>query len=121
MDVGEAVVKPVSDEVGKAIEQGVQSTVSGPQIDPAVQQQKQLEEQKKRNEAIWVINKYKKLDQAQLQVRQEARQKEMQKKQEEEQQKQQVQQYKVVEQQKEQQVMAVKQAQTRAEIKRGGG
>ncbi len=118
-DVGKEVIG--NDEVGKAIEQGAQSTTQNPQIDPAIQQQKRLEEQKKRNEALWVIDRYKKIDQAQMQVRQASKQEEMQKKQVEEQQKQKVQQYKVVEQQKRQQVMAVQQAQTRTEVKKGGG
>ncbi|KKS70760.1 MAG: hypothetical protein UV41_C0014G0014 [Candidatus Daviesbacteria bacterium GW2011_GWA2_42_7] len=121
MDVGEAVVKPVTDEVGKAIESGVQSTVSGPQIDPAVQQQKQMEDQKRKAWAIKVIEWNKNLQAAQAKVRQEAQQKTLQQKQEEDSQKQKVQQYKVVEQQKRQQVMAVQQAQTRTEVKKGPG
>lgn len=121
VDVGEAVVKPVSDEVGKAIEQGAQSTFTGPQIDPALQQQKQVEDQKKKAWAIKVIEWNKNLQAAQAKVRQEAQQKTLQQKQEEDSQKQKVQQYKVIEQQKKQQVMAVQQAQTRTEVKRGGG
>lgn len=121
VDVGEAVVKPVSDEVGKAIEQGAQATFTGPQIDPALQQQKQVEDQKKKAWAIKVIEWNKNLQAAQAKVRQEAQQKTLQQKQEEDSQKQKVQQYKVIEQQKKQQVMAVQQAQTRTEVKRGGG
>lgn len=121
VDVGEAVAKPVSDEVGKAIEQGVQSTVASPQIDPAAQQQKQEEDQKRRDWAIKVIEWNKNLQASQAKVREEQQQKELQKKQEEEQEKQKVQQYKVVQQQKRQQVMAVKQAQTRTEVKKGPG
>lgn len=45
VDVGEAVVKPVVDEVGKALEQGVQNVVSSPkQLTPAQQQQKQQQD-----------------------------------------------------------------------------
>ncbi|OGE20332.1 hypothetical protein A3A14_02255 [Candidatus Daviesbacteria bacterium RIFCSPLOWO2_01_FULL_43_38] len=122
VDVGEAVVKPVTDEVGKAIESGVQSTVSGPQIDPAVQQQKQMEDQKRKAWAIKVIEWNKNLQAAQAKVRQEAQQKTLQQKQEEEAQKQKVQQYRVIEQQKKQQQMSVAQlAARKTEIRRGPG
>lgn len=122
VDVGEAVVKPVTDEVGKAVEQGAQSTFASPQVDPAILQQKQVEGQKRKAWAIKVIEWNKNLQAAQQKVRQETQQKELQKKQEEQQQKEKVQQYRVIEQQKKQQQFSVAQlAERKAEIKRGPG
>lgn len=104
-DLGEAVVKPVAEEVGKAIEEGVQSIVSGPpqplSQDQDIQQQKQLEEQKKLAWAKRVIEWNRKLQEGQDKVRRE-KQQELLRKQQEEQEKKRVKQFKVIEQKKKQ-------------------
>ena len=122
VDVGEAVAAPIKDEVGKFIETGVQSVIgSTPKpIDPMEKQKRQAEELKKKQEANWVIERYQALDQAQAQVRQQQAQ-EIQKKQQEQQQKQQVKQYEIVQKQKQAINTQVREAQTKAEVKRGVG
>ncbi|MFH0937565.1 MAG: hypothetical protein V1808_04740 [Candidatus Daviesbacteria bacterium] len=124
-DVNEAVVKPVVDEVGKAIEEGVQSVVSGPPKaspqDPATQQTKQAEETKKKAWATHVIDWYKKIDEEQAKVRQ-AKQQELTQKQQEEQQKKEVKQFESLQQEKKkEQLTAVQLAARATEIKRGVG
>lgn len=116
-EIGEAAVKPVIDEVGKAIEQGVQSVI-GSQLTPQQLQQKELERQKKLAETRRVIDHYKKIDQEQKLVRQQKKQEEMQKKQEEGQ-KQQVQEIK--KEQKKQQIPEEVRARAMAETKVGRG
>lgn len=121
-DMQEAVIKPVSDEVGKSIEQGVQSVVSGPPpVDPVSQQKKQEENQKKLAWAQKVIGWYKHMDDSQKKVRQEQQQKTQFEEQKEQQDKQ-VKQYKAVEkQQKGQQLTSVQQAARKTEIRGGVG
>lgn len=123
-DVGEAVVKPVVDEVGKALEEGVSSVVSGPKIkpqDPLVQQQKQAEEAKRLSWARYVIDWYRRLQASQEKVRTQEQQKLAQIKQEETQENQ-GKQFEVIEQKrKEQQMNAVQLAGRKTEIKRGVG
>lgn len=123
-DVGEAVAKPVKDEVGKAIEEGVQSVIRGTQAklpDPLEQKKKQEEELKKKRWAMRVIEWNKQLDEAQKKVRQENQQKITQQKQEEDEKKK-VKQFKVMEGQKKKQDFSQAQlAERRAEIKRGVG
>lgn len=120
-DVNEAVVKPVTDEVGKAIESGVQSVVQGPVQKSAPQQPfegKQLEDQKKLVEARRKIDWWKTLGEAQRKAREEERQKQMQRVQEEKK-KQEVKQFTI--QQKKRQLPAEIAARGKAEIKRGIG
>lgn len=120
--VAETLAKPVIDEVGKAIEQGVQSVVGGQKLDPAVQQQKRAEEQRKRQEVLRRIEWFKKLEVGHQQFAQQKKQKEQQKLQEEQQKKQNVQQKAFEQQQKQQQVaVATRNAQTRTETKKGVG
>lgn len=118
--VKEAVAKPVIDEVGKAIEEGVQS-VTGSQkpLDPIAQQKKLEEEQKRKQWAIHVIKWNETLQQNQQQVRQQKQQEEQTKK-EEEKKEEQVKQYKAIEK-KQQESIALKQTQTRTETKGGVG
>lgn len=123
VDVNEAAVKPVVDEVGKAIEEGVQSTVTGPKpLDPAMQQQKRVDEQKRKDWAVHVINWNKQIQQEQQKVRGSKQQEQMQKSQEESE-KQKVKQFKLVEKQQKQQVQmnTAQLAARKAEIKRGVG
>ncbi len=126
-DVGEAVVKPVADEVGKAIEEGVQSVVSGPktnppigrQIDPVAQQKRHEDEAKRKTWAEHVINWNQQIQTSQDKVRQEEKQK-LQAKKQEDQQKQEVKQYKAIEaQKKDQQITAIRREQTKTERKGG--
>ncbi len=123
-DISEAVVKPVSDEVGKAIEQGVQSVIKGPgQNSPSNQQinpqQIKQEEQVKLAETRRKLDWWKNLADAQNKVRAEQKQKEeerlkvMEKKKE-------IKQFEVT---KKKQALAasVREAQTRTEAKKGVG
>ena len=120
-DVKEAVVKPVVDEVGKAIEQGVQSVVNPQALDPAVQEKKRLEEKAKIQQLYKRIEWYKNIEDAQAKVRQDQKQKEQAKIQEE-QQKKEVKQFKVLEEQKKKQEMTqVQREARRTEIKGGVG
>lgn len=123
-DIGEAVVKPVIDEVGKAIEEGAQSVIGTPvqkPIDPVEQKKKQEEDLKKKQWAMNVINWNKQLDMAQGKVRQEEKQKEQGKKQEEDESKK-VKQYEILQQQKKSQQMTTLQKESRkTEIKGGVG
>lgn len=116
--LSEAVVKPVSDEVGKALEQGAQS-VTGQTLDPAVQQKKEVENQKKLAWAQKVIAWYKQVDGAQKMVRQE-KQQATQVQQQEQQQEREVQQYKLVEKQQKQQELTHLQKEARKTEIRGG-
>jgi len=123
-DVGEAAIKPVVDEVGKAIEEGVQSVASGPKqkaADPAVQQKKAEDEAKRRVWAEHVITWNQNIQASQDKVRQEEQQKLIRKKQEE-QKVQEVKQYKAIEaQKKDQQMTNIQKEQTKSERKGGVG
>lgn len=123
-DISEAVIKPVADEVGKAIEEGAQSVMGAPMqkpLDTVEQKKKQEAEEKKKQWAMSVINWNKQLDSAQTKVRQKRQQQEQQKKQEEEEKKK-VKQYEVMQQQKKSQQMTALQRESRkTEIKGGVG
>ena len=135
-DVGEtinqSVVKPVTDEVGKAIEAGIQSVVGGQSVDPQQKsfdsaqdkQQKNLEDQEKIAEWRWKLQKLKELEEAQRKVREEEKQKSLdyaQDKQEEQDKKEktEVKKFEVFKKQKE--VNPEIAAKGKAEIKRGVG
>lgn len=121
-EISEAVVKPVTDEVGKAIEQGAQSVVGvNPKpVDPMVEQKKQEEELKRKQWAMQTIQRYKEIDEAQKKVRQEQKQKETQVKQEEEEKKK-IKQYELMKKKQKPLPQAVSEAQRKTEIKRGVG
>lgn len=123
-DVSEAVVKPVTDEVGKAIEEGAQSVMGIPTqkpLDPVEQKRKQEEDFKTKQRAMYIINWHKQLDASQGKVRQEEKQQVQQKKQEEDEKKK-VKQYEVLQQQKKSQQMTALQKESRkTEIKGGVG
>lgn len=120
-DVKEAVVKPVVDEVGKAIEQGVQSVVNPQSLDPAVQEKKKQEEEKKRQHVLRTIDWYKNIEDAQAKVRYEQQQK-IQAKNQEEQQNKQVKQFEVIEKQKKQaQLTHLEKESRKTELKGGVG
>ncbi|MDO8429258.1 MAG: hypothetical protein Q7S88_01385 [Candidatus Daviesbacteria bacterium] len=122
-DVNQAVVKPVVDEVGQALELGVKSVIGGPQTtqdDPAKRQQKQLEEQKKKQEALRVLDWYKKIEESQKVVRTQSQQ-QVQEKESQEAEEEKVQQFKVMEKQKKQQSIAITQAKTKTEARGGVG
>ncbi len=67
-DINEAVVKPVADEVGRALEQGAQAVKGGqtqPQsgnVNPQKIQQTQLDEQQKIRQWRWRLDQIKKLN-----------------------------------------------------------
>lgn len=126
-NIGEAVVKPVAEEFGKAVEQGIQTVVQGPQnITPQqkpldVDQGRQLKEQKELAEARRKIAWWKSLGEAQREVREQEKQKKLQAQQSfgEAQDKQnQIKQFEVV---KKKQDIALAAAQRKVEIKRGVG
>lgn len=123
-DIGEAIVKPVTDEVGKAIEEGAQQVTGSSQVkplDPVVQQAKLVEDQKKRAWAIRVIEWNKKLQEEQQKVRQQNFQQDAGKKQED-QEKKKIKQFQIVEkQQKQMQMDATQKAARKTEMKGGVG
>lgn len=123
--LSEAVAKPVVDEVGKAIEVGVQSVTGStpkPQ-DPLTQQKKQEAEQKKKAWALSVIDWYKKIQEKQAQVRQNNLQQDQAKRtqEEEDKEKAQIKQYEVVKKQEQVLPPGVAQAQGKVEKKGGVG
>lgn len=123
-DISEAVVKPVTSEVGQAIEQGVGSVVgSSKPPDPGEEQKKQqkrLEEEKKKAWALRVIEWNKQLQAAQDKVRKEEEEKRRQGLGEDEEKKK-VKQFEIIKKQQKQGFSAVRVAQTKTEIKRGVG
>ena len=125
-DVGESinqsVVKPITDEVGKAIEAGIQSVVGGSTVTPQDKQKKNLEDQQKIAQWRWRLQKLKELEEAQTKVREEQKQKQLMVLQQEEQAKKdktEVKEFEVFKKQKE--VNPEIQAKGKAEIKRGVG
>ena len=130
-DTGEAIVEPVKDAFGEAIEQGVQAIIPGPQQAPQdpqaaqkfqqEQAQKQEENQAKRQWAEAIIARYRKTDDEQAAVRMKQKQEDNMKQQEEQQEKQE----KGFELQKQEQksadLTAIQQAARRTEIKGGLG
>lgn len=125
-DISEAVVKPVTDEVGKAIEEGTQSIVGSGQYsqnppNPAEQQKKKLEEQKRKDWALRVIDWNSAIQSQQQKIRQENQQKINQQNQEEQETKK-VKQFQVMERQEKRQQLSQSQlAERKAEVKRGVG
>lgn len=80
-DIGEAVVKPVVDEVGRAIETGTRAVAYGanpPGQDPKQSSQKETDRQKKISDWRWVLQKQQEQANAQTKVRQEYKQKHFQ-------------------------------------------
>ncbi|MBI4040186.1 hypothetical protein HY389_02425 [Candidatus Daviesbacteria bacterium] len=120
--VGEAVVKPVVDEFGKAVEEGAQ-TIAGSQSsqDPQIQQRKQEEEQKRKDWALRVIDWNKKLDADLQKVRQQKQQAEQQRLQSMQQQTQKEQAQIIEKQQKKAQLTAVEREARKTELKGGVG
>lgn len=114
-DISEAVVKPVTDELGKAIEVGVKSVVGSPNPQPATQV-KQEEQQK--SEVRRKIEFWKKLDEEQRKVRDAERQKQMQQQQVVTQEKQ-IKQFEIVKKKKENKALSF--AQRKTEIRGGVG
>lgn len=119
--VAEAVVKPVVDEVGKALEIGVQSITGTGQmatLDPQEEAKKKQEEEiKKRNIKVF-LNQFQ-TDQTRFNQQKQAE--EQKKLQQDEAKKQQVQQIKVFEQEKKEKSIVEQTGKGRAEIKRGIG
>lgn len=118
--IGEAVVNPVKDEVGLALEQGV-SSIMGTNLkptDPKEEAKKKADDQKKRQNILRFLNQFN-TDKQRYEV---LKQQEEQRKQAEEQQKTQekmkIKQLQIVKKQK---VEAITQAQTRMEAKKGIG
>lgn len=125
-DVGETlnqtVIRPVVDEVGKAIEAGIQSVVGGQTVDPQHKQQKQVEDQKNLAEWRWRLQKIKELEDSQRRIRDEQKKKQLAVQQQEEQAKEenvQVKEFEIFKKQKE--VNPEIAAKGKAEIKRGVG
>lgn len=120
-DINEAVVKPVTDEVGKAIEIGVKSVMgtptptSAPPQDPS---QAKLEDQKKYAEVKRKIDFWKKLDEEQKRIRDEQKQKQLQQRQVVAEEKQ-VKQFETVK--KQNRNIALERAKAKTEIKGGVG
>lgn len=131
-DIAESVVKPVTDEVGKAIEEGAKSVVGTPITqDPAAQHQpgagrpldekKEIEVQKRKQWALRVIQWHKNIDAAQKQVRIQKQQELQAKQQVESQTKQKAAQTKLIQQRKRVEMNAAQVAERHTEIKKGVG
>jgi len=115
-DVGEAIVKPVADEVGKAIETGTQAVVYGVNPsgqDPKQQAQKEEDRQKKISNWRWFLQKHQEQKAASDKVRQDNKQAQFQQTQVVQQEKQ----VQNLETQKKKQNIALKQATTKTESK----
>lgn len=120
-DVGEAVVTPIRDEVGKALEQGVQTVVSGPKTALPNKPQagnSKIETQKNLAEARRKIKWWQDLEEAQKRVREGQKQKQMQATQVVQEEKQ-IKQFEVVRKQKKDENLI--RAQRKTEIKGGVG
>lgn len=120
-DISEAAIKPVVDEVGRALETGIQTVIHGPQatsIDPKVQAQKKADEEKRKTWALRVIDWNQKLAHEQSKVRQAAQQKQTQEE-GEKQQGQKVKQFKL--DQKKREVPAELKARNTTETRKGVG
>lgn len=126
-NIGEAVVKPVIDEVGKAIETGTQSVLNRPpsgqqpttpSLDPALQQQAQATEQVGLSDARRKIKYWQDLASAQAKVREDQRQKEQERLQEDPQ-RSKIKQFEI--QEKKKQNIALQQAKTKTEVRKGVG
>ncbi len=125
-NIGEAVVKPVMDEVGKAIEVGVQSVLNKqpvqPQttspIDPMQQQQISDNEQVGLVDARRKIKYWQDLAGAQARVREEQKKKEQDRLQVDTQKKQ-IKQFEIQEKKKDN--IALKQSQIKTEVRKGVG
>lgn len=130
-DVGEALVEPVKDQVGEAIEQGVQA-VAPPKQQPSPQTPQQLREQqaeqvKKREEekkrldwAQATIARYQKIEEEQAAVRAKKKQEEQVKQQEEEVEKQELG-FELQQKEQKSQDIALQQAKTKTEVRGGVG
>ena len=119
-DIGEAVVKPVVDEVGKAIETGTQAVVYGsnpPGQDPKLAAQKEADRQKKIADWRWVLQKQKEQASAVAKVREESKQKQFQQTQVKQQEKQ----VKDLQTAKRKENIALKRATTKTEVRGGVG
>lgn len=121
--VGESVAKPIVDELGKVLEtagQSITGSSSQPQQTPEDEQKKKLDEDKKKQWALRVIEWNKQLQTNQQKVRQEEEQKKAAQIQAEQQQKK-VKQYELIEKQQKSQQVAVAQAQRKTEVRGGVG
>lgn len=119
-DLNEAVVKPVTDEVGKALEQGVQTVISGPKQtqNPQNPQAKQAETQAKLAESRRKIKWWQDLEEAQRRVRDQEKQKIVQKQSLDSARDKQIKQFEIV---KQKENLALNRAQRKTEIKGGVG
>lgn len=118
-DIGEAVVQPMKDGVGQALEQGAQTTTNTSPITPQQKQKTQTEVQGRLVEARRKIDWWKKLAQEQQKVRDQQKQEELQRLQNQQNTTQQAQQNVQFEQSKKQQQLhpSISQKQTAAENK----
>jgi hypothetical protein len=122
-DISEAVIKPISDEVGKALESASGSIMGGssspPKLDPKAQAQRKQQDEQKKLQAMQVINNWQqKLEADIAKVRQEKDQKEHQRLQVQ-QQEEKVKQYRVEEKKK--QANAALAAKNTTESRKGVG
>ncbi len=112
--VAEAVIKPVKDEIGQAIEVGVQS-VTGKTPTPQQTLQKQQEDQKKMADVQRRLQWWKNIEAQQKGLSMQKKQEDLQKKSDQKQE-QKVKQFEIVQKERSLET-AVKQAQTKTEIK----
>ncbi|MDD2823435.1 MAG: hypothetical protein PHQ59_05145 [Candidatus Daviesbacteria bacterium] len=130
-DVGEALVEPVKDQVGQAIEEGVTAVASTPKPppqDPQVLRQQQADQVKRQQEdaaklqeAQQTIARYEKIEEEIAQVRLQKKQEEETKEQEEQVEKQEEMQDLQEKNQKSADITALERAERKTESKSGVG
>lgn len=122
-NIGEAIVNPMKDEVGKAVEQGKQSVfnTNTKPVDPQEEALKKQTEATKMAEAQRVFKFYKDLEEAQRKAREEDKRKQMMRMQGDDQKKQedQVKQFQIVQKKKEN--FALSAAKNKSETRKGVG
>ncbi len=120
--VQEAIIPPVKDELGKALEAGVSAVMGKPQDPQKAAQEAQKKQQEEQKRIIWAratIERYRKLDDEMQRLRMQKQQDDHQKKQTEAQEKQDAQ--VKLQHRNQQSNQIVRDAQTRTEVKKGLG
>lgn len=122
-DVSEAVIHPVAQEVKQDVTEGIESIIGGgshaPQ-DPNMQAQKKLEEEKRKQWALSVIERNRQLDEQLKKIRQAKEQQRMQQNQEVKQEKR-VKQFKVVQKQQLTKQIQIQRSQSERKVGKGLG
>ncbi len=121
--INQEVVEPTVDQVGLALEQGVQSVMGNFQaMDPQKQadiKQKEADDQKEADEVRWRLSRMQQTEQEIEAIRKKRREEEDQKNKSEQQNTSEVQQFEVVHEQQKQEDIATQNAKTKTEMRKG--